>query len=139
MKNYTSKIATIVYKNYTENVDMNTNWFKQSELNNLIKTDKDIVRVDYYIGGVLVGNKIYTGKQAMSQIVKMDISQSKISDKMEDERGLNWKERIERNKTRSNKIDELQRKIDIYKNFITEEDYNDCDYDFCCSYEDYVN
>lgn len=139
MKNFTSKIATIVYKEYTENVDMNNEYFKQSELNKLIKTDKSIVRVDYYIDGVLVGNTMYTGKQAMSQIVKMNTTQAKIYDKMEGEYGHNWFECKARNEKRSADISALYDKMIFYKRFITEEDFNECDEDFCMTYEEFVN
>lgn len=52
--NTSSKTAVIHYENYDENVDMLNKLFKQSELDNLIKTDKDIVKVEYYENGKLV-------------------------------------------------------------------------------------
>lgn len=50
----TSKIATIVYKQYTENVDMKNEFFDQNELQLLWENDKDIIRVEFYEDGILV-------------------------------------------------------------------------------------
>lgn len=134
----TSKIATIVYKQYTENVDMNNPLFKQSELDALIKSDKDIIRVDYYIGGVLVGNKMYTPKQAAAQILKMTTTVCNIQNKMRPERGTYWRENIEYNKTREAEIAAIDTKIDAYKHFLTEEVYNDIlASTMCCDWEEW--
>lgn len=141
MKNQiTSKIATIVYKQYTENVDMNNPLFKQSELNNLVKSDKDIIRVDYYINGTLVGNKMHTPKQAAIQILKMNTTAAKIQDKFRKEYGSDWYENTMYNKTRQAEIDAISTKIQQYSLFLTEDVYNEmlaCD--MCCDFEDFIN
>lgn len=134
---FTSKIATLVYANYTENVDMNNELFKQSELNALVKKDKSILRVDYYFGGVLVGNVIYTGKKALSQIIKMEASISKIYNNMEPEYGSAWFEAKTRNETRGAKINELTDKIAKYTLFVTEDEFDNFGHDFCCSYNEW--
>lgn len=53
MKSNNSKIATIVYAQYEENVDMNNPLFKSEELMNLFDTDKDIIRIEFREGGEL--------------------------------------------------------------------------------------
>lgn len=121
---YVSRIATIVYENYTENVDMNNDYFKQSELDSLVKSDKSIVRVDYYIDGELIGNKVYSDKQAIAQVLKMNTTIGKIYGEFEGEYGDNWFACKERNEKRTQKIHSLYDRIAFYKNFITEEGYN---------------
>lgn len=61
MKTLKSKIATIQYKNYSENVDMLNPLFKQSELDKLTNTDKDIKCVVYRVNGKVV-NIVDQGK-----------------------------------------------------------------------------
>lgn len=138
---YTSKIATLVYANYTENVDMNNKCFKQSELNALVKNDKSILRVDYYINGVIVGNVMYSEKQAIAQVLKMNETQAKIYDKMEREAGSDWYGATERNKTRQAKIQGLYTKMAIYKNFISEEGFDNSEIPimFCQDYDVFIN
>lgn len=137
---YTSRIATIVYKNYTENVDMNNELFKQSELNALVKNDKDIIRVDYYINGKLVGNKVYTEKQAIAQILKMNATQGRIMNDEEYEAGSDWYARKLRNEKRRDKIAELYEKMATYRLFITKEGYNNSELPcmLCQDWEDFI-
>lgn len=120
---------------------MNNLLFKQSELDALIKNDKDIVRVDYYINGVLVGNKLYTEKQAIAQILKMNATQAKIYTAMEYEAGRDWYERKQRNETRTAKIIELSNKIAKYKLFLTKEGYNNSPLpcEMCCDWDDFID
>lgn len=137
---YQSRIATIVYANFTENVDLNAHAGNQAELDALVLSDKSIIRVDYYIGGVLqVPVKVsqpvvaapakpkvkkYTEKQALSQCIKMNSTIAKIYDKMEDVFGRDWWDKENRNNKRNEKISELTDKIEFYKQFIlTEEGY----------------
>ncbi len=135
----TSKIATIVYENYTENVDMLNPLFNQKELDNLVATDKDIIRVDYYIDGVFVGNKIYTPKQAVAQIRKMNDSIAKIYSKIKYASGDKWLKIQEMNEKLEVKQRELEKKIDMYKIFVTEESYYETglNCDMCCDYEEF--
>lgn len=133
-----SKIATIVYKEYTENVDMNNPLFKQSELNALIKNDKNIIRVDYYINNTLVGNKMYTPTQAASQIKKMNITAYKIGEQLENVSSKDWYKRKAKNEIREAKINEINNKIKFYTQFLNEEVYNEMlASDMCCGWEDF--
>jgi len=139
MNTYTSRIATIVYENYTENVDMNNEYFKQSELDKLVKTDKSIIRVDYYIDGVLVKGEFFTSKKALTKVISLD---KKIGDtllNMETDGGYNWIAKNRRNNQREGKIYRLLAEIRELKNFVTEKDFNESTYDFCMSYEDFIN
>lgn len=138
MSTYISKIATIVYKNYTENVDMNNEYFKQSELDALIKNDKSIIRVDYYFNGKFVGNKAYTPKQAASQIRKMNITIGNLYNKELAECGPDWYKNKEINERLANKRYQLADKIRSYQPFLTQEAYDDilrCD--MCMTWEEF--
>lgn len=144
MKNYTSKIATIVYANYTENVDMNNSLFKQSELDALIKNDEDIIRVDYYINGELVGNKMYTPKQAISQIIKMNGTEGNLYEQIErinDKYYMcdNWFVGENKKRAIEKKMSEINDKISFYKKFIRENDFNNSELPqiFCCEWCDF--
>jgi len=134
-----SRIATIIYANYTENVDMCNPLFKQSELDTLVRSDKDIIRVDYYIGGVFVGNKMYTPKQAAAQILKLNASAAKIEDKKRPERGEDWYKSLLYNQTRQIEINNIQDRIQYYTSFLTEDVFNEMLSTWlCCSWEDWV-
>ena len=67
----TSKIATIVYKNYTENVDMLNPLFNQSELDKITNEDEDVVCVKYYENGKCV-NKIAKGESNIEVFIQFD-------------------------------------------------------------------
>lgn len=137
-----SVIATLVYKEYTENVDMLNPLFKKSELNALIKNDKSIIRVDYYINGDFVGNKLYTENQAIAQILKLNATIGKIYKTIELEYGSDWYNIAERNKKRNAKISDLYDKIYMkYAKFLTEEGFNNSDIpsQFCCNWNEFIN
>lgn len=137
----TSKIATIVYKNYEENVDMLNPLFKQSELDTLVASDKDIIRVDYYINGKYVGAKMHTAKQAIAQVVKMEITQGNIyrEKEMDLEIGSDWFASRARNKKRDIKITELENRQSFYKQFIDKESFENSDLPniTCCEWNDF--
>jgi hypothetical protein len=135
-----SRIATIVYANYTENVDMNNPLFNQSELNALLKKDKSIIRVDYFYNNKMIGHTAYTEKQALAQYTKMYESVAKLYDAMEPDGGFDWFKKLQRNEVRNAKIDDLHSKMNLYKYFISEEGYEQSDLSctMCCDYEDFM-
>lgn len=137
-----SKIAVITYKQgYEENVDMLNPFFKQKELQELIKNDKDIIKVQYLINDKSVGDKMYTANQAVAQILKMNTTLASLLRKQEKIYIYGDKWYIEKRK--SDNIDRdrtlLEDKCSFYAQFIDKKTFENSEIPFtlCCEWEDF--
>jgi len=85
--------------------------------------------------------KTTSEKQAIAQILKMHVSIDKLNNQMEYERGPNWRNITKRNEALNHKKQELFDKIETYKQFITEEGFDNSELpiQLCYDYTEFIS
>lgn len=136
-----SKIAVIHYKNYTENVDLFNYPGNEKALKELIKSDKDIVKVEYFVNGRSVGDKNYTSRRALSLAIKANNRWYELSgklDRFDSDRYHSFHHADLAERKLKRETDKAGEDLQKYIRFIKREDYESSELEsiMCCDYSE---